>query len=117
MFLTKSAAHGTELCHVISLTGDLGGVFRKLIFVFISYVSLQWIKSEGSSPPSKSPSVLTHCLQSTLFLNSIRNIEYNLMPLYRLISHTYCDDSQTKEVLGTSSQNISLPIAFKRAQY
>lgn len=34
MFLTKSAVHGIELCHIISLTGDLEGVFRKLISVY-----------------------------------------------------------------------------------
>lgn len=34
MCLIKSAVHGIELCHVISLTGDLGGVFRKSISVY-----------------------------------------------------------------------------------
>lgn len=34
MVLTKSAVPGIEQCHIISLAGDLGGVFRKLISVY-----------------------------------------------------------------------------------
>lgn len=60
MFLTKSAVYGIELCCIISPTGDLGGIFRKIDFCLPSYVSLQWINKDwGILPSLKISSSLT----------------------------------------------------------